>query len=555
MADVSFHHGTRVSESNENPVLIRTDQSAVVFLIGTAPDADPADWPVGKTVLLKGNPSKARSLGNTGTLKAAIDDIFDQHGPLVLVHRVAEGADAAATLSNILGSSTALTGVHAALACESQFGLKPRILLEPGFTASTPTDGIASINVTAQGTGYTSTPAVTITGQGGTGATATATLAGDAVASVAVTAGGSGYVTPPDVVFAGLGSGASATATVVGGVVTAITVTNGGAGYSAAPTITFTGGGGIGAKAEAIVEAGKVTGFIIRNAGFGYASPTVTITDGGGTGATATANVGTVINPVVAESMGVAEKLRAISFVDGPDTTDEDAVAYRSLINSQRIYIVDPKVTVWDTTLNAHVPRPASARFAGVQCRVDRQNGFWWSLSNKPINGITGVTRPVTYGEQANYLNERAVATIINLNGEGYRTWGNRVATGDDLWKFLSVRRTADFINDALEKSYLEFVDKPFSLANLKFMIESGNAFMKTLRAEGAILGGRVWLDQERNTDEEMAQGRVTLGVDFEPPAPMEDIRLIAHRNITYYAELRDRVLTEVSGGTLNVAV
>ncbi|MFT0891010.1 phage tail sheath subtilisin-like domain-containing protein [Pseudochelatococcus sp. G4_1912] len=554
MADISFHHGTRVTESGENPVLIRTDQSAVVFLIGTAPDADPAEWPEGETVLLKGSPTKARTLGNTGTLKAAVDDIFDQHGPLVFVHRVGEGVDAADTLSRIVGDSTAMTGVHAALACESRFGLKPRILIAPGFTASTPVDGIASINVTSQGAGYTSAPTVTITGQGGTGATATATLASDAVATVAVSAGGSGYKTAPTVTFTGDGTGVQAVATVVGGVVTAVTVTEGGSGYTSAPTIAFSGGGGTGAVAEALVEDGKITGFIIHKPGFGYVNPTVAITSGGGTGATATAHAGTTINPVVAELMGVTEKLRAVAFVDGPDTTDEAAVAYRSLINSQRIYIIDPKVQVWDTAANANVPRPASARFAGVQCRVDRQFGFWWSLSNKPINGITGITRPVTYGEQANYLNERAVATIINLNGEGYRTWGNRVATGDDLWQFLSVRRTADFINEAIERAYLDFVDRPFSMANLKLLIESGNAFLKMLQAEGAILGGRVWLDPERNTNETMAQGRITLGVAFEPPAPMEDIRVIAHRDITYYAVLRDRVLAETSDGILSAA-
>lgn len=554
MADISFNHGTRVFESDETPVLIRTDQSAVIFLIGTAPDAEPADWPVGKTVLLKGSSAKARTLGNTGTLKPAVDDIFDQHGPLVFVHRVAEGADPAATLSNIVGDSTALTGVHAALACQSTFGLKPRILIAPGFTSSTPTDGIASINVTQQGAGYASAPIVTITGQGGVGATATATLAGDAVASIAISDGGSGYVTPPDIVITGDGTGAEAAATVIGGVVTGITITESGAGYTSAPTVSFTGGGGTGAKIEPIVEGGAVTGMIIRNPGYGYVNPTVTIAGGGGSGATAAANVGTTINPVVAEITGVAEKLRAVAFVDGPDTTDEAAVAYRSLINSQRIYIIDPKVMVWSTDLNANIPRPASARFAGVQCRVDRENGFWWSLSNKPINGITGVTRPVTYGDQANYLNERAVATIINLNGEGYRTWGNRVATGDDLWQFLSVRRTADFINEAIERAYLDFVDRPFSLANLKFLQESGNAFMRVLQAEGAILGGRVWLDPERNTNEEMAQGRVTIGVAFEPPAPMEDIRIIAHRDITYYAVLRDRVLAEIGGGNLAAA-
>ncbi|CAH1665910.1 MULTISPECIES: phage tail sheath C-terminal domain-containing protein [unclassified Chelatococcus] len=549
MADLSFHHGARVFESDETPVLIRTDQSAVVFLIGTAPDADEDAFPFDKPVLLYGKDSRASKLGNAGTLKAAYDGILDQHGPYVYISRVEVGDTDAETLSNLVGDSTALTGVHAAKKCESLYGLKPRIFIAPGFTASTPTDGIASIQMTNQGSGYHSAPSVAVSG--GNDGEFEAIFADGKVTGVKIKRAGAGFTTPA-VSFSGGGSGAAATALVNSGAVSAISVTNGGAGYVTPPAVTITGAGS-GAAATAVLTDGVVTAVTITNGGTGYSSaPTIAFS--GGSGAAATAHVGNVMNPVVAEMMGVLDDIRAIAFVDGPDTTDAEAYAYRSLINSQRIYVIDPKALVWDTTADAYVPQPASPRFAGRQCQVDRDLGFWWSVSNKPINGIGGTTRPVTYGAQANYLNERAVNTIINLQGEGFRTWGNRVTTGDDLWRFLSVRRTADFINEAIEKSYTEFVDKPFSLANLKFMIESGRAFMRTLVAEGAILGGDVWLDPERNTNEEMASGRVTLGVKFEPPAPMEDIRVIAHREIQYYAQLRDRVLSELGDGALSAA-
>lgn len=481
MADIAFHHGTRVFESQETPILIRTAQSAVVAIIGTAPDADAVAFPLNKPILIKGATelSKIKLLGDAGTLKKAIDAVFDQVGTYCYVIRVAEGNTPVATYSNLVGDAAALTGVHALKKCEGLYGrkLKPRLVAVPGYTSSLATDGIASVNVTVQGANYTTAPAVAITG-----------------------------------------------------------------------------GNGQGAEAKAIVEGGQVTGIIVTKPGFGYTeAPVVAITGGGGAGATATANVGTVANPVVAELVGVLEKLRAVAFVDGPDTTDAAAVLYRETINSDRIYICDPKVLVWDTVLDAYVPMPSSPRFAGVQAKVDRTNGFWWSVSNKPINGIGGTVRPISYGDHANYLNESHVNSVINL-GEGFITWGNRVATGIDLNKFLSVRRTMDFINEAIESANLEFVDKPFSKANLKFLIESNNAFMRVLKAEGAILGGRVWLDPERNTDEEMAQGRVTFGVEFEPPAPMEDIRFIAHRQIRYYAVLRKEVLEEVKDGALALA-
>ncbi|MEW6257431.1 MAG: phage tail sheath subtilisin-like domain-containing protein [Pseudomonadota bacterium] len=551
MADLSFHHGVRVFESGETPALFRIDQTAVVIVYGTAPNADPILWPYNEPVLLKGSAAQALSLGVAGTLKSAIDGIFDQHGAYVFVVRVEEGGTPAETLSNLVGDQAAMTGVWAALKCEPKFALKPRIAIVPGFTASTPADGIASITIANQGVGYQSTPTITLTGGNGAGATAEAVFADGKVTGAIIRRAGAGYTLAPAVVISGGGSGAAATATLTGGAVTAIAVTQGGAGYVTPPAVTITGDGE-GAEAVAVLAGGVVTAITVTEGGGDYTEATVSIA--GGSLAAGVAVIGNVANPVVAELDAVLSRVRAVAFVDGPDTTDEAAVAYRGLLNSQRIYVIDPKVLVWDTQEDAYVPQPASPRFAGVQCMVDRTLGFWWSVSNKPIKGIGGVTRPVTYGDQANYLNERAVNTIINRSGTGFRTWGNRVATADSLWRFLPVRRTADFINEAIEETYLEFVDRPFSLANLKHLLESGRAGMRTLQNNGAILGGNVWAPSDMNTDAQMAAGIYYVAVDFEPPAPMEDIRVPAYRNISYYAVLRDRALTEIADGSLTGA-
>lgn len=71
-------------------------------------------------------------------------------------------------------------------------------------------------------------------------ATATATVTGNVVTAVTVVNGGSGYTSVPAVTFTGGGgTGAAATAVVTDGVVSAVNVTNGGSGYTAAPTVTI----------------------------------------------------------------------------------------------------------------------------------------------------------------------------------------------------------------------------------------------------------------------------------------------------------------------------
>ena len=87
-------------------------------------------------------------------------------------------------------------------------------------SAPTVTGSVSGVLLTFEGSGYTTAPTVTITGGGGTGATATAGLVGGA--------------------FNGLSE---------------ITITNGGTGYTSAPTVTITGGGGTGATATATLAS------------------------------------------------------------------------------------------------------------------------------------------------------------------------------------------------------------------------------------------------------------------------------------------------------------
>ena len=87
--------------------------------------------------------------------------------------------------------------------CASETGL---LQAETAFTGD-----VGSIAVITGGSGYTEAPVVTITGGGGTGATAEAVLSDDRIGRIALTARGTGYGDAPTVTIAGDG-GATATA-------------------------------------------------------------------------------------------------------------------------------------------------------------------------------------------------------------------------------------------------------------------------------------------------------------------------------------------------------
>lgn len=246
-------------------------------------------------------------------------------------------------------------------------------------------------------------------------------------------------------------------------------------------------------------------------------------------------------NAVVAELQGIAERMRAVVIADGPNTTDEAAQQHAQQIGSPRVYVVDPWVRKLDST-GKTVDAPPSACVAGLIAKTDNDSGFWVSPSNKPINGIVGVSRPVDFvlgdaNARANLLNGNHVATIIRQ--DGYRLWGNRTtAKSDKKWMYLSVRRTADMINDSLLRNHLWAVDRNITKTYLQDVTEGVNAYLRHLANIGAIINGRCWADPDLNTPDQIMQGRVYIDFDFSASYPAE--------HITFRSQLTNRYLTEV---------
>ena len=157
---------------------------------------------------------------------------------------------------------------------------------------------VTSVGITNAGTGYdaASPPVLTISGGGGTGATASVTVNGS-VSEITVTSGGSGYKSSPLVsIVGGGGSGAAATAIITKGVVSRILINSGGTGYTSQPQITIVGGGGTGASATASVR-GPIQAVTVGSGGQSYTStPSVTLSSGSGAVAQAIVNNGRIIS-------------------------------------------------------------------------------------------------------------------------------------------------------------------------------------------------------------------------------------------------------------------
>jgi phage tail sheath protein FI len=238
---------------------------------------------------------------------------------------------------------------------------------------------------------------------------------------------------------------------------------------------------------------------------------------------------------------GLAGKLRAIAIIDGPNTTDEAAIAYAKNFGSKRVFMVDPGVQYWDTTSNATVDAPASAYVAGLFAWTDSEYGFWASPSNKEFVGITGTTRPIEFLDgdktcRANLLNKSNITTIIR--DEGYRLWGNRTRSSDPKWSFVTRVRTMDIVMDAILYGHKWAVDRSITKTYIKDVTEGLQNFMRDLKNQGAVINFEVYADPERNTVSQLEQGKVYWVIRFTDVPPAE--------NPNFLVEVTNQWLTEV---------
>ena len=283
---------------------------------------------------------------------------------------------------------------------------------------------VDSINVTAGGSGYTSTPTVTIVGDGG-GATATATISAGAVSAVTVTNSGAGYSFALATVSGGGGTGATVVVNVgdtdslpplqsavesasTQGTIDKIDIIGLGTDYAIGGTKVVIVGDGTGAEAAATVNSdGQITSVNVTNSGSGYTFAEITFTDLAGnenvdvaTRATARA----IISPYDGHGAHPVNELYANNIsivVNFDDNTNTDLFVgndFRQvgLIRNLKQYASDTQVYTSLTGTNTHRIEVGSAiehakynidniitssdggRFRVIQKKVDSTNYYVW---------------------------------------------------------------------------------------------------------------------------------------------------------------------------------
>lgn len=256
-------------------------------------------------------------------------------------------------------------------------------------------------------------------------------------------------------------------------------------------------------------------------------------------------------NPVVSELVGIANRLKGMIIADADATSRDAANTWRGDFPAEkRIYATTPRGLVFEN--GAYVARPLAGRVAGLfNKKWKEKGGPYFSPSNQTIGGIGGISRPVSFydGEldhEANWLNERGLATVIDRT----LLWGNRTlgynqqaGTGDANDMFVNVVITNDAIQESIVKAFRWAMAQNLSNHLGVAIIESVDQFLASLRAVGAIIGGRAWFNKAVNSYADLQSGILRVEYDAEPAAPLENLIFGAHRNPFYYEVLASDII------------
>ena len=227
----------------------------------------------------------------------------------------------------------------------------------------------------------------------------------------------------------------------------------------------------------------------------------------------------------------LAEKLHAIAYISAPAATGlsqaiqgrgpEGNINFKTA--SDRAHLFYPHVTglLGAESLATHA--------AGLRMKTDVEHGYWFSTSNRELQGVVGAEVALTARAddpqaETNRLNEKGISTVFNSYGTGFRLWGNRLAcfpTVTHLKNFEVAQRTGDLIDESIRRFELQYLDRPIDDALIDSLIGSVRTYLGTLRS---IVGYSVDLDYDYNLVDAFSKGQVPLVYDYTPKLPAERI-------------------------------
>ncbi|MBI1227575.1 MAG: phage tail protein [Bacteroidetes bacterium] len=161
------------------------------------------------------------------------------------------------------------------------------------------------------------------------------------------------------------------------------------------------------------------------------------------------------------------------------------------LLQSSSIY-----KTIITGIQNTNTSMPPSGAVAGIYAFVDRTRGVWKAPANVSLSSVIGPKDTFT-SSQLDALNVdvnagKSINAIRSFTGKGTLIFGARTLAGNDNeWRYVSVRRFFNMVEESTKKATEQFVFEPNDAntwIKVQAMIEN---FLNSLWRVGALQGAK----------------------------------------------------------------
>lgn len=244
--------------------------------------------------------------------------------------------------------------------------------------------------------------------------------------------------------------------------------------------------------------------------------------------------------------VGVAQKLNGFVYAScyGCETK-EQAVTYRRNFSQRELMLIFGDFLSFNVNTKKTEIDYAVTRAAAMRAYMDTTVGWHTSISNKGLNGVTGVTKPLSFdindnATDVNYLNEQGITCCINYNG--FKFWGLRTCSADKLFIYENYTRTAQVLKDTIAQSFDYAVDLNISVALVKDIIEAINAKWRDWVTKGYLVGGKAWLNKELNSATNLKDAKLLISYDYCAVPPLEQLGFNQYISDEYLVQFAEKL-------------
>ncbi|MDR5760126.1 phage tail sheath C-terminal domain-containing protein [Caballeronia sp. LZ035] len=242
-------------------------------------------------------------------------------------------------------------------------------------------------------------------------------------------------------------------------------------------------------------------------------------------------------NHVVACGQGIAGvsaevnkfERRIFTIFDMPATEITNADAAKDLPASPDAAAYYPRLKVkWTNT-----DIPASAVVAALYCENDRTRGVWKAPANIAVPAGFTPKYKVTDDIEGTYTTGKAINMIRSLGDAVPRIWGARTLDDSDDWRYVSVRRLFNSVEDDMRHMMEALMFEPNMPLTWEKARSAAISHLHGLWKKGALAGAS---DEEayfaqigKNvtmSDADIAQGKMILKIGLAAVRPAEFIIL-----------------------------